>query len=131
MSMFVQKLKEDMSVITHKFVNHLEVRSRRPADGAGDCPKDLMACEMASSRLILYASHWLNHMATENITAEKHAFYIESASVKECCGVLEHSPLLQKYQIFEELVCLVKRLQRVNARRTASTGGPVSFSLSG
>ena len=129
MSMFVHKVKADVLEITHKFVNHVEIRTRSQTNHMDISPRHHMECELASSRLILYASNWLNHLVAENISAEKHAFYIDSKNVNECCDVLEKSPLYQKYQIFADIVAVIKRLQRMNAPKRSM--GSYQFSLSG
>ena len=130
MSMFVQKIKEDVLQITHKFVNHMEVRKRNRVSGQEYNKLHHMECELASSRLILYASNWLNHLAVENITADKRSFYIDTESVNEWCRILEASPLYQKNQVFADIFGVIRRLQRVNSSPVQREPEKLGFSLS-
>lgn len=129
MSIFVQKIKEDVLQVTHKFVNYMEARKRGPLDVSERTVLEQKDCELAASRLILYATNWVNHLARENITADKRSFYIDSDKVNRCCQVIKNSPLYESNSVFPDIVKLIRRLQRVNHAPPRTMGSGVVFSL--
>ncbi|SCA56565.1 hypothetical protein MTBPR1_210017 [Candidatus Terasakiella magnetica] len=131
MSIFTQKVTNDVLSVTHKFVNFIEVGTRNSAPKNKKIRQQYMECELASSRLILYANNLLNNLASGQMSKDKRSFYIDTANVNKCCEVLEKSPLYYKHQVFADIVNTIKRLQRVNRPPKVSPFGGHSFSLSG